>query len=274
MKPLLRWAGSKTKLLPLISQFWSPDRRRYVEAFAGSASLFFHLEPQLAAINDINSDLINAYLQLRSRPQELFATVSKIDRDSKTYYAVRGSLRSISEPFERAAAFIYLNRHCFNGIYRTNRNGEFNVPYANRKTGAVPDIERWLSCASALSSVELSCEDFESFLMRTVKRGDFVYLDPPYAVSNRRIFSQYSAQTFGEGDLVRLARVLKVLDQRGATFVVSYAQSPETRLLSEGWFVRRKMAQRNVAGFTEHRRRAVEVIISNVQPRLAGATHG
>src|SRR5690606_9551107 len=122
---------------------------------------------------------------------------------------------------------------------------------------------KWISCANALRRAELVHGDFEAVVLENVSAGDFVYLDPPYAVSNRRIFRQYNAAEFGVDDVRRLASLLKEIDRRGARFVVSYAQSPETKVIASGWKVSRTMAQRNVAGFAEHRRKAVEVQITN-----------
>lgn len=243
--------------------------QRYVEAFAGSAALFFATEPCQALLNDKNEELVFALGFLRDHPRLLHEYVSQLPISKDFYYALRSTDLTLLDPCERAGRFFYLNRYCFNGIYRTNKKGVFNVPFAPVKSGRFPPVDDWVQSASALDKARLHCEDFEFFLLENVRAGDFVYLDPPYAVSNRRIFSQYSADNFGTHDLERLSSALREIDARGARFVVSYAQSPETQLLSEGWQIRRTYAQRNVAGFTHHRRKAMEVMISNCLP--AGA---
>src|SRR5690606_39209634 len=123
-----------------------------------------------------------------------------------------------------------------------------------------------LRASSQLQGAVLSGDDFESFILQNARSGDFVYLDPPYAVSNRRVFSQYSANSFGLSDMQRLASLLNEIDRRGAKFVVSYAQSPEARILAGNWVIRREYAQRHVAGFSGNRRKALEIFISNFDP--------
>jgi len=263
----LRWAGSKRQLLPQLEQFWRPTDGKYIEAFAGSACLFFHIQPDVAILNDTNSDLINAFKVLSNHPILLHHYLTGIKKTAETYYKQRKSNCGLDD-FDAAVRFFYLNRHCFNGIYRTNRAGQFNVPFGGDKAGGFPSIEQWLRAARLLSRADLKCEDFEKVVLDNVKAGDFVYLDPPYAVSNRRVFVQYSGNEFGINDLKRLRSVMDQIDRIGATFVVSYAMSRETKILSDGWSVSRKLAQRNVAGFSHQRRKAVEVLITNDQERI------
>ena len=163
---------------------------------------------------------------------------------------------------ERAARFIYLNRFCFNGLYRTNRSGSFNVPYGGRKTGALPSLEQLLSTSDLLSGTELVSGDFSVVLGR-VTAGDFVYLDPPFSVTGRRIFKEYDRATFGESDLARLRRSLTALDELGATFLLSYADSPEGSALADGFLTKRISTRRNIAGFTGSRRNFSELLVTN-----------
>jgi len=268
VRPPLRWAGSKRQLLPALRQFWRDSDRRYIEAFAGSACLFFDLKPHDALLNDANTELISAYREMARDPAGLYSDLLKLPVDAKSYYSLRSAMPKT--PREAAVRFFYLNRYCFNGIYRTNKSGQFNVPFG-RKTGGFPSKEEWLAAASLLSRAVLTSTDFEAAVLGVVQSGDFIYLDPPYAVSNRRIFVQYSANEFGVGDIERLRHVMAECDAKGATFVVSYALSPETAKLAKGWHCTRRMAQRNVAGFSLHRRRAIEVFITNDESRFAKA---
>lgn len=263
--PLIRWAGSKRRLLPRLAEYWKiRSHSRYVEPFAGSGALFFHLNPPAALLNDLNADLIGAYLALAKNPEEIHRLASSIESDETTYYRVRAIEPSSLSEFERAARFIYLNRFCFNGIFRTNQKGFFNVPYGGKKSGALPSLERFIETAERLRTTKLFSMDFEAFVKQEVQAGDFVYLDPPYAVSNRRIFRQYDPNTFGIKDIQRLEGLLEVIDARKASFLVSYAFSAEIRPLMNRWESRRVRTQRNVAGFSEHRREAVEVMITNL----------
>lgn len=262
IRPPIRWAGSKRKLLADLEGYWR-GHTRYIEAFAGSACLFFRIRPDVGLLNDTNKELIHALSMMRLAPRLLHEQLSEMAPDPKVYYRLRQKQPDKFDPIDRAVRFFYLNRYCFNGIYRTNLKGEFNVPYAGSKTGNFPSLTEWLSAAKELEKAELHCEDFDIFVRSNAKAGDFVYMDPPYAVSNRRVFYQYSAQTFGLEDLRRLQELMHHLDSIGATFVVSYADSPEAELIGMGWNIAKKAVQRNVAGFAERRKIDSEVVISN-----------
>ena len=268
LKSPLRWAGSKRKLLPILEKMWRSSDNKYIEAFAGSACLFFHLRPQEAVLNDANLELVAAYEVLAKHPLLLHETLQEMAPSSETYYRIRSADISGMDKFEAATRFFYLNRYCFNGIYRTNKDGAFNVPYASYKTGGFPGRDHWCKASGALNRAKLFSLDFEQVVLDNVGAGDFVYLDPPYAVSNRRVFIQYSANEFGLDDLRRLRSVMDYVDRAGATFVVSYALSKETATLTRGWHSMRTLAQRNIAGFSHHRRKAVEVLITNDPARL------
>ena len=263
--PLLRWAGSKQRLVPKLADYWGSGYSRYVEPFAGSAALFFHLDPQAACLNDINTQLIECYERLAEDPDDLHQRVVSISSDEQAYYQVRAMNPADLSVEDRAARFIYLNRHCFNGIYRTNQKGDFNVPYGAAGAGGVPSLQRFQECSRTIKRARLSSQDFDEFIRGTVCAGDFVYLDPPYAVANRRIFRQYDKHSFGLDDVERLANCLDFIDSVGASFLVSYADSAEIKPLLSRWVSRRISTQRNVAGFAEHRRKAVEVLITNIE---------
>lgn len=263
VKPIIRWAGSKRKILPHLAQFWRPSFKRYVEPFAGSAALFFRLAPPKALLGDVNTALIETYHVVRDRPDDLYGAVAGVPRTEATYYAMRDKAPDRLSPFERAVRFVYLNRNCFNGIYRTNAAGVFNVPYAHERPGALPSIENFRQCAQLLSHATLKAGDFGKVLS-AVRAGDFVYLDPPYAVESRRIFTEYNRKEFARRDLERLAAHLCELDARGAHFVLSYADCTEARALFAGWNGYRIRVRRNVAGFTSARRLATEWLVTNI----------
>jgi DNA adenine methylase len=162
-----------------------------------------------------------------------------------------------------AARFIYLNRFCFNGLYRTNAAGDFNVPFAPSGTGKLPSLSHLQGCAEVLKRTQLRCGDFVG-TMELVQEGDFVYLDPPYAVSTRRVFREYSRAAFAQPDLVRLCRHLRRIDSMGARFLVSYADCTEARVAFRRWHIKRVRTRRNIAGFAIHRRFAFELIVTNI----------
>jgi len=268
MQTFLRWAGSKRQLLNQLRGFWSGSESRYVEPFCGSACLFFDLEPEQAILSDLNSELITTYRAVRRDAGLVIECLRRLPKGKQWYYRIRSMRTTALREAEIAARFVYLNRYCFNGIYRTNSSGVFNVPFGSQKSDSPWDSERLLRCAELLSRATLVAGDFGSVLAR-VERGDFVYLDPPYALANRRVFSEYQASTFSVNDLTRFSDWLPELDRRGASFVVSYADSPEARRLLKPWNPIRVRTRRHIAGFVASRRHAFELLATNKRP-LAG----
>lgn len=265
VNPLLRWAGSKRKLLPVLLPFWKRAQGvRYIEPFVGSAALFFATSPTKAVLSDSNGDLIRMYQTIRSDPDGVARSFGRLKRDKTTYLRLRRQDPEELSPEGRAARFLFLNRHCFNGLYRTNQRGQFNVPFAPARAGKPPGVEQIRAAAIRLGNAKLYSGDFENVIRRVVAPGDFVYLDPPYAVANRRIFRQYSATTFGFDDLHRLAALLYVIDALGAQFVLSYAVCAEGLHAFRHWPQIRVATQRNIAGFAAHRRRSMELVVTNV----------
>lgn len=263
-KPFLRWAGSKRRLLPRLLGYWSDKYCRYVEPFMGSACLFLAISPGRGRLNDLNQNLVNAFKAIVAHPKDVYSRYESMPRKKNYYYDLRSRAFLTDDHVQAAANFLYLNRNCFNGLFRTNKDGIFNVPFSASRTGTIVSWEEFAASAEALRHAVFSSLDFEDFVERHVARGDFVYLDPPYAVRNRRIFNQYGPDTFGLDDLRRLARVLETIDQRESTFVLSYADCQQARDLFARWNIRRVSTVRNISGFTAHRKSARELIISNM----------
>ena len=262
--PFLRWAGSKRKLLPRLTPYWGDGYPRYIEPFMGSAALFYATKPSAAVLSDINQELVSTFVAVRDHPRAVYNRLVKIPKGKRSYRKLRATNLEDLHSLDRAARFIFLNRYCFNGIYRTNSKGTFNVPYAASRTGGIPDWVHFATAAQGLQSAEIICADFVSVLQDHVQEGDFVYLDPPYAVENRRIFRQYDPKTFGIEDLSRLSKTLELIDRRRAKFVLSYAASPEAKQHFSDWKRKKVFTQRNVSGFAKHRRMAAEWIVTNI----------
>jgi DNA adenine methylase len=213
-------------------------------------------------LGDLNPELIATYRALRRDAGLVCECLRRLPVTEHDYYRIRAiDPKPLSET-ETAARFLYLNRNCFNGIYRTNLSGRFNVPYGPPKNGAGFDYSRIIEAAKLLTRTELVHGDFSETLSR-VEPGDFVYLDPPYAVADRRIFSEYYHKTFSIHDLSRLGEHLNKINRIGATFVISYADSKEARALFSSWATKRVRARRNIAGFAANRRHAYELIATN-----------
>ncbi len=261
--PFLRWAGSKRRLLPKLRTYWSSRNKRYFEPFMGSACLFFELTPKAAVLSDINADLIEAYRAVKTKVHRVYDALSSIKVNEETYYKIRAREPHNLDYIERVARFIYLNRFCFNGIYRTNNQGKYNVPYGGQKSGAIPSKNHFLECANRLKCAQIVHGDFEAIIRENVRKGDFFYLDPPYALANRRIHTQYDAHSFGTADIDRLTQALDLIVSRGASFVLSYADCKEAREIASAWSTKIVLTQRNVAGFSDNRSTARELIISS-----------
>lgn len=265
-KPLLRWAGSKKKIIPKLMRYWEADKFGcYIEPFAGSAQLFYAISPRNAILSDINNELVSTYITTSKHPTTIHKKLSYLSVDSTTYYNLRKTEPETLSEIQRAVRFLYLNKYCFNGIYRTNNAGQFNVPFSNaQKQPSFLAIDEFINSADKLKCAKIFHGDFENIVLNNVKKNDFVYLDPPYAVGNRRIFRQYGPQTFGQDDLNRLSELLIKINERGAFFLLSYAYCKESIEIASNWNSEKLYTKRNVSGFAEHRRKAAELIITNI----------
>src|SRR5260370_20078520 len=186
--PFLRWAGSKRRLLPVLQTFWTKKHKRYIEPFAGSACLFFAIKPPKAILGDLNPELIATYIEVKYRIEAVLRELKRLKpEDKEEYNRLRAIDTSTLSPPARSARFIYLNRFCFNGIYRTNLLGQFNVPYSGVRCGGFPSDETFEKCAGRLRIARFMKGDFECVLQQA-KKGDLVYMDPPFAVRARRGF--------------------------------------------------------------------------------------
>ena len=260
-RPVLRWAGSKRKLLPRLLQYTPGSFRRYIEPFAGSACLFAALQPKRAILGDLNNDLIHAYSMIAADPDAIAAIVLKYPRSSAAYYKARSLNPADLSDLERAGRFVYLNRHCFNGVYRTNKAGTFNVPMGS-KLSPLPTVDHFRHWAQLLKNVKLVAGDFD-LCVKKAGAGDFVYLDPPYALNDERFRGEYGYGSFNSSDLGRLAAALHHLDLKGATFLLSYRCKKSVRNLLRVWHQRTLEVRRHVSGFSGGRSNVRELLISN-----------
>jgi DNA adenine methylase len=262
VQPFLKWAGSKRQLIPVLSRFWNEKYQRYVEPFAGSACLFFNINPKSALLGDINEDLINTYNEVKKDVPQLLAEIKKLKKSKDDFYRIRAIDISTLSPVEKAARFIYLNRYCFNGLYRTNSQGKFNVPYCGDQRGNMPDDSVFIKCSNILQKATLIAGKFDEVL-KLVKKGDFVYMDPPYSVRSNDIFNEYDRSKFSPDDIRLIRKWMVQLHKKKIPFLVSYAESDEANFLSEGFKSESVSVRRSIAGFASNRRRVNEVLIYN-----------
>ena len=259
----IRWAGSKRQIRPILAKYWNSEFNRYIEPFVGSGNLFFFLQPNKSLLSDINSELIDTYTQIKNNPESVYKILVSIPVGESAFYKIRQmSTKELSQE-EAAARFIYLNIFAFNGLYRTNLKGEFNVPYGRQKNPHIPNLDRYLLCSELLQTAQILCCDFETSLDKAQK-GDFVYLDPPYKVNGKKIFHEYDKSGFSTDEIRRLKCQLAKLNSRGVRFLLSYAKSEEAEMLVEGFCKTEIIVRRNIAGFAQHRRNDVEWLITNL----------
>jgi len=228
-EPLLKWAGGKRRLLGDILPFAPTQFKHYYEPFFGGGALFFALVPAQATVSDANPDLINAYIQVRDNLDAVLKCLRTMENSEADYYRVRESTPRV--PATQAAKFIYLCNLSFNGIYRQNLRGKFNVPYGHKTTRPPFDESRLRQIKNALKGVEILSADFEEAAVGA-RKGDFVYFDPPYTVAHgNNGFPKYNAKIFSWADQKRLASVALQLKTMGCRVLVSNAYHPSIHTL-------------------------------------------
>jgi DNA adenine methylase len=256
--PLLKWPGGKRNLVDRILPLVPLQFNRYFEPFLGGGALFFSLQPAKAYLSDKNTELIQMYLQVRNRPKAVIRELRKLQNTEEDYYRIR-SVRPTSDP-RGAARLIYLITLAFNGIYRVNLKGEFNVPYGYKTHLDPCDETRILKASELLKKALIRDQDFEEALADAGK-DDVVYLDPPYTVAHgNNGFIKYNAKIFSWQDQVRLSRLARRLAAKGCTVIISNADHGSIRSLYEGFSVATIERNSVVAASREFRSRIKECV--------------
>lgn len=263
--PFLRWAGGKRWLVPQIQALLAGrEVNDYYEPFLGGASVFLALSVSgNAHLSDLNDDLIEVYTEVRDHPKEVATALSKYRNTADDYYEARSA--APLDAIERAARFIYLNHTSFNGIYRVNLRGEYNVPYGNRPSPNFPSEASLEAVSARLKGVSLASQDFEKSLS-SVTEGDLVFLDPPYTVAhNNNGFVKYNQHLFSFEDQKRLAAVIKSVSARGADFILTNAAHSSIAELFAPLGRCMTVTRRNVIGGTSAGRgRAEEYLFTSI----------
>jgi DNA adenine methylase len=263
--PLLRWAGSKKRQFNKLQPFFPEQFRSYIEPFAGSAAFFFGLQPARACLNDLNRDVTEFYKRVRKNPSGFFRRFSRLTRSRDEYYRIRDQFNSEQDRDRRAVLFYYLNRNCFNGIYRTNKLGEFNVPFSDDRVSPYLAKSEFINSAEQLVRARIFNLDFEVFCKEAVAKGDFVYLDPPYYREGHRVFNEYSKTPFSPADFKRLIATLTHIDRVGAKFLLTFPATSDIEVLGRAWHSKRRRVRRTVAGNPAMRKVQNEMLISNYE---------
>ncbi|PKO84996.1 MAG: DNA methyltransferase [Betaproteobacteria bacterium HGW-Betaproteobacteria-11] len=260
--PFLKWAGGKRWLSDRIVELANSIAGKYIEPFLGGGAVFFALKPGEALLSDVNPELINAYRAIRSDPNKLYSLLRIHQaRHSKEYYYSIRTYRPRCE-YRKAARFIYLNRTCWNGLYRVNLSGQFNVPIGTKSAVLMP-TDDWSALSALLNSVQLICGDFEDSIAQA-KEGDLVFADPPYTVKhNLNGFIKYNDSLFSWCDQIRLRDALVSAKCRGARVIVTNANHESIRDLYRRHFRLESVVRESVlAGSPAHRGRYEELLIS------------
>lgn len=259
--PFLKWAGGKRWLSNRVVELAQPILGKYIEPFLGSGAVFFALKPARAILSDVNFELINAYQAIRCDPSKIAKLLQEHQRlHSKDYFYQMRSYKPRCE-FRMAARFIYLNRTCWNGLYRVNLNGKFNVPIGTKSAVIMP-TDNWPAISSLLKSAKLACGDFESSI-EEAQQGDVVFADPPYTVKhNFNGFIKYNDALFSWNDQIRLRDALLRARQRGARVIVTNAHHVSIRELYQEHFLLEPVVRASVlAGSSAHRGHYEELLI-------------
>ena len=272
-KPLVKWAGGKRQIIDKLLKHVPIEYNTYYEPFVGGGALLFELSPKNAVINDSNKELINVYKMIstdngyeevvkllnnyeKKHSEKFFYQIRNIDKDKKKFEKLTDA--------ERAARTIYLNKACFNGLYRVNSKGEFNVPF-NKKTKINTYDSQNMILAYVYfqaNNIKMLSVDFEE-AVKDAKKGDFIYFDPPYDSENKDTFNSYTEDGFGKDEQIRLAKVYKELDDRGCYVMLSNHNTTLINELYKDYNINVITAKRNINSKGEKRGAVEEVIITN-----------
>ncbi len=274
LSPFVKWAGGKRQLLNELMTRVPLEFNNYLEPFLGGGTLLLNLQPKSALVNDINSQLINVYRAIKSDASELIRAVSDldlIDTNKEVYYerreAFNQKIHKKELDVESAALFIWLNKHCFNGLYRVNKSGLFNVPYNNKVSGNSinPSNLEAMSQYFKENNIEFYNTDFMDITAKA-KAGDFVYFDSPYIPESITAnFTDYTKDGFSYEDHLRLANNFKELDKQGVKLMLSNNNVPLVHELYEGYYITEVDVKRAINSKAT-KRKGKEIIVTNYAP--------
>ena len=265
LAPVVKWAGGKRRLLGELCTRLPQCYGRYHEPFVGGGALFFALQMQCAWLCDRNAELMDFYATLRDHCEELLLDLGRHENRREYFMALRDLDRradfALLPAVKRASRFLYLNHACFNGLYRVNARGQFNVPFGRYAALHLPTPDHLRRCAQLLARSQLCCDDFTAVLT-VADKGDLVYLDPPYA-SDSGGFTAYVPGGFDEEDQRRLRQVCDELSDRGVYVMLSNADVPLVRELYADYDVEQVQVRRSISAAGSGRRRVSEVVVRN-----------
>jgi DNA adenine methylase len=267
IKPFLRWAGGKTKLVKYLLTHLPLDfnNRNYVEPFLGAGSLFFATKPKYAIISDLNQDLINCYIQIKNNPEDVYYLLNIIVKkhSKENYYSIREEFNNKNNLLvERAAQFIYLNKTSFNGIFRVNLKGNYNVPYGNIDNPSIVSFNEIIEISNYLKNAKIINNTFTK-LGKYADNSSFFYLDPPYPpINGTSFFTHYTKERFADEDQLLVKIFANKLSNKNAKVLISNADTPLIRELYKDWIIHKVSTTRWISS-QKNKYKINELLIKN-----------
>ena len=268
--PFVKWAGGKGRLLHQMEKWFPPHYNSYVEPFVGGGAVFFRLLPERATLGDLTEELMNVYQVIKDDVDSLMQSLDDHDgqkMDPDYYYEVRRWNPQDLDPVAKAARTVFLNKTCYNGLYRVNSRGEFNVPFGTYENPKLYDSPNLRACRAALQGVRLVIGHYRTTLKHAME-GDFVYLDPPYhPISETANFTSYTKDSFSENDQKELAEAFSRLATKGCHVMLSNSATPLVEDLYSGYEIHTVKAQRPISSKAETRGEIKEFLVTNYAVR-------
>ena len=289
-KPFVKWVGGKSQLLEEIREKYPSKIEKYCEPFVGGGAVLFDIlsryQPETVLINDINKELINTYTQIKNNCSEMIVQLSELEDNYKShsleenkafFYEKRTRYNELKvngnndENLEKAVLFIFLNKTCFNGLYRVNSKGMFNVPFNNAKNPLLCDKDNLLACSKLLQNVEMQVGDYKE-CMNFIDKGTFVYIDPPYRpITKTSAFTSYSENGFSDKEQIELGRFITEISDKGA-YILASNSDPKNADKNDNFFdelysnfeIERVSASRMINSNAKKRGAINEILISNI----------
>jgi DNA adenine methylase len=265
--PIVKWVGGKRQLMFELLKNMPKSYNRYFEPFIGGGALFFELQPENGYISDMNEELINLYLVVQNNVYDLISDLNKHENSKEYFLKIRNidrldDYKNLSN-VERASRFIYLNRTCFNGMYRVNSQGQFNVPFGHYKNPRIVDADNLINCSNLLKQTEIKYSDFSAILDK-VQKGDFVYFDPPYVPLNETSsFTSYTKDGFNIDMQFKLKDVCDELNSMGVKFMLSNSDTKFVNELYSNYDIKKVFASRQINANADGRGKITEVLVKN-----------
>ena len=264
-KPFLKWAGGKTQLLKNIRELYPDNIETYYEPFVGGGAVFFDLAPKKYLLSDSNPELINAYKAVATKPNELINKLSKMQNTEEFFYKIRSLKYEDLDNVTAAARTIFLNRTCFNGLYRVNKKGHFNVPFGRYKNPDFIQRDKIISCSELLKSKYIKCMDFRKLDDIKFHKNDFIFFDPPYVpLEGYSDFKRYTKEQFYDDSQRDLAKIFKNLSKKNVRLILTNSNTSLVNELYDGFNKIIIDTKRNISSKSSTRKGQDVIIYANI----------